>query len=106
MGRDFCFIIKSSDGTTLAIGADQYGSDDSSGYVQVYRLFGSDDSWSWTQVGKDINGVNAGDGAGYAVALSSDGKVVALGSPENDDSGENSGHVRVFGVDIEYVTTP
>ena len=55
----------------------------------MYRLVGSDDSWTWTQVGKDINGVNADDRAGVSVALSSDGNVVALGSPENDDNGAN-----------------
>ena len=39
------------------------------------------------------------DKAGRSVALSSYGKVVAVGSPGNDDNGENSGHVQVFSVD-------
>ena len=89
-------VSLSSDGKTLAIGA--HGHQDYTGYVRVYRLVGSDDSLSWTQVGKDIYGVNAADRAGYSVALSSDGNVVAVGSPYNDDNGENSGHVRVFSI--------
>ena len=91
-------VSLSSDGKTLVIGADQYGSDEGSGYVRVYRLVGSDDSLSWALVGKDIDGVNADDRAGVSVALSSDGNVVAVGSPENDDNGNDSGHVRVFAV--------
>ena len=97
-------VSLSRDGKTLAIGAPSpYGL----GYVRVHRLVGSDDSWGWTQVGKDIDGVKAGDGAGWSVALSSDGNVVAVGSPVfYDDNGDWSGQVRVFGVDIEDVTTP
>ena len=51
--------------------------------------------------------MNADDRTGVSVALSSDGNVVAVGSPFNDDNnGNDSGHVRVFGVDVEDVTTP
>ena len=88
-------VSLSSDGKTLAIGA---SGGSGTGRVRVYRLFGSDDSWTWTQVGKDINGVNAYDFAGSSIALSLDGNVVAVGSPENDDNGNDSGHVRVFAV--------
>ena len=43
------------------------------------------------------------DQSGYAVSLSSDGTVVAIGVFYNDNSsGENAGHVRVY----EYTITP
>ena len=75
-------VSLSSDGKTLAIGADRNGANGgSSGHVRVYSLIGSDDdSLSWIQVGKDIYGVEATDSAGWSVSLSSDGKVVAIGS--------------------------
>ncbi len=50
----------------------------------------------WTQVGQDIDGEANGDKSGYSVSLSKDGLVVASGSIENDDSGGNAGHVRIY----------
>jgi hypothetical protein len=49
-----------------------------------------------TQIGNNINGEAAGDLSGHSVSLSSDGTVVAIGAPENDGNGANSGHVRVY----------
>ena len=43
-------------------------------------------------------GEAAGDESGWAVSLSSDGSVVAIGAPENDGNGTNSGHVGIFKV--------
>jgi len=50
----------------------------------------------WTQLGIDIDGENAQDEAGFSVSLSADGSVIAIGARKNDDSGNNSGNVRVF----------
>ena len=50
----------------------------------------------WGQRGGAINGTAAGDRAGWSVALSSDGAILAVGAPYNDDGGDNAGHVRVF----------
>jgi hypothetical protein len=53
----------------------------------------------WTQVGADIDGEAAGDNFGRGsrpTALSSDGTRLAVGAPNNDGGGSNSGHVRVF----------
>jgi hypothetical protein len=42
-------------------------------------------SYSWFQVGGDIDGVTAGDQSGTCcVALSADGTTVAIGSPNHD----------------------
>merc|ERR1712100_903072 len=46
--------------------------------------------------GQDIDGEARGDESGYAVSLSSDGKTVVIGAPDNDDNGYNAGHVRVY----------
>lgn len=47
------------------------------------------------QLGHDIDGEVAYSKSGY-VSLSADGGIIAIGSPYNDDNGDDSGHVRVF----------
>ena len=47
-------------------------------------------------MGVDIDGEAGDDQSGYSVSLSSDGTIVAIGSPYNDGSGNNAGRVRVF----------
>eukprot|EP00584_Thalassiosira_punctigera_P005871 CAMPEP_0172538044 /NCGR_PEP_ID=MMETSP1067-20121228/9525_1 /TAXON_ID=265564 ORGANISM="Thalassiosira punctigera, Strain Tpunct2005C2" /NCGR_SAMPLE_ID=MMETSP1067 /ASSEMBLY_ACC=CAM_ASM_000444 /LENGTH=974 /DNA_ID=CAMNT_0013323463 /DNA_START=215 /DNA_END=3139 /DNA_ORIENTATION=+ len=50
----------------------------------------------WKQVGSNIPGVSAKNRAGFAVASSNDGKIIAIGSPYNDDVATKAGHVRIF----------
>ena len=50
----------------------------------------------WRQVGQSIDGTQMGDKSGSSIALSKDANCIAVGSPFNDESGENVGHVRVF----------
>ncbi|GIR24166.1 MAG: hypothetical protein CM15mP38_3490 [Synechococcus sp.] len=38
----------------------------------------------------------AGDRSGGKVSLSGDGNVVAIGAPQNDANGTNSGHTRIY----------
>src|SRR5690554_2181400 len=86
-------VSLSSDGSIVAIGApgnDNNGSD--SGQVRVYENI----SGVWTQIGSDIDGEAAGDMSGYSVSLSDDGSIVAIGAPNNDGNGSDSGHVRVY----------
>jgi len=86
-------VALSSDGLTVAIGAPANGGNGfSSGHVRVYKWVDSE----WSQVGQDINGRNAGDEAGHAVALSADGSTLAVGSPYNDGNGANSGMVQAY----------
>ena len=83
----------SSDGSTLAIGA--YWNDGNgslSGHVRIYQNTGG----AWIQVGADIDGEAADDRSGRSVSLSADGSIVAIGAPQNDGNGSNSGHVRVY----------
>lgn len=53
-------------------------------------------SFSQTLVGSEIIGKAINDKSGYAVSLSSDGSLVAIGAPFNDDNGSDSGHVRIY----------
>jgi len=86
-------VSLSSDGSVLAIGAPSNdGNGDGSGHVRVYEWDGA----AWSQRGVDIDGESAGDQSGYSVSLSSDGNVLAIGAPYNDDNGVLSGHVRVY----------
>lgn len=86
----------SSDGNVVAIGAPgNDGNGDGSGHVRVYVW---DDS-SWIQRGADIDGEAAGDNCGTSVALSSDGRILAIGATLNDGSASNAGHVRVYAWD-------
>jgi uncharacterized repeat protein (TIGR02543 family)/LPXTG-motif cell wall-anchored protein len=85
-------VSLSSDGSIVAIGA--YDNGDGSGHVRLYEWDGS----AWQQKGSDIDGEAENDRSGYAVSLSSDGSIVAIGAQLNDDNGESSGHVRVYSV--------
>ncbi|MEM6686778.1 MAG: T9SS type A sorting domain-containing protein [Bacteroidota bacterium] len=50
----------------------------------------------WTQVEQDIDGENNDDLSGYSISMSSDGSIVAIGAPGNDDGDNNAGHVRIY----------
>ena len=80
------------DANTIAIGA--YGNDDGgteSGHVRIYRWNG----FAWVIKGSDIDGESPFDKSGNAVSMP-DANTVAIGAAENDGSGTNSGHVRVY----------
>ena len=86
-------VSMSNDGNTVAIGATgNDGNGSGSGHVRIYHWSGT----AWIQRGADINGEAAGDLSGYSVALDDAGDTVAIGAPENDGNGSNSGQVRLF----------
>jgi hypothetical protein len=88
-GDLFVDVSLSSDGTTLAIGANQGGVPVAGpGKAFVYDWNGS----SWAQRGSDISGEAFGDRFGSAVSLSSNGNILAVGGYSNNS---NVGHVRV-----------
>ena len=85
-------VSLSSDGTILAAGAPKNdGNGINSGHVRVFKWNGT----AWEQLGGDIDGESARDYSG-SVSLSSDGTILAVGAPFNNDNGNDSGHVRVF----------
>ena len=80
-GDFFGAVSLSADGTILAVGApdnDANGVD--AGHARVFQYDGA----NWVQNGADIDGANAGDKFGTNVALSSDGKKVAVIAPWTD----------------------
>jgi PKD repeat protein len=85
-------VSLSSDGSRLAIGARNNGGNGAfAGHTRIYEENGG----VWTQIGSDIDGEAAGDEAAR-VSLSSDGKRVAIGAPNNDGNGNDAGHVRIY----------
>ena len=50
----------------------------------------------WHEKGSMITGESKTDKFGDSVALSEDGKILAIGTSLNDGNGTDSGHVRVF----------
>lgn len=83
----------SSDGVYVAIGAElNDGAGVDAGHVRVYENVAG----TWVQLGGDINGEAAGDLFGSSVSISDDGTTVAVGATNNDGSGTNAGHARVY----------
>ena len=69
----------SADGTTVAIGApfnSEFG--DNSGYVRVYRIDSGGSTWE--KLGQTISGDKAQDTFGFSLDISSDGKVLVVGT--------------------------
>jgi hypothetical protein len=104
-------VSLSSDGSTVAIGAtNNVGSNGTldwdggmgmgmfsgAGHTRVYEW----DNTAWIQLGNDIDGEADGDESGQSVALSGDGMILAVGAPYNDGNGFDSGHVRVYNLDV------
>src|SRR5690554_49582 len=86
-------VAISANGSIVAVGASQNDNNGSNaGHVRVYENIGG----TWTQVGNDIEGDSSGDWSGYSIALSTNGDIIAIGAPFNDDGATDSGHVRVF----------
>ena len=53
----------------------------------------------WLKLGEINGGEYSEDHFGDSVSISSDGSIVAIGAPNNDANGDNSGHVRVYKYD-------
>ncbi len=88
-------VSLSIDGSVVAIGAPfNDGNGSNSGHVRVYEW--NTITGGWDPRGSAINGEAAGDQSGWSVSLSADGSVVAIGTPNNNGNGSDSGHVRVY----------
>jgi hypothetical protein len=74
-----------NDGTTESVS-------DNRGHVRIYSWNGT----SWTQLGVDIDGEAAVDSSGYSVSMNATGDRVAIGAINNDGTGTNAGHVRIY----------
>ena len=54
----------------------------------------------WTQLGAGLDGGASHDHSGRSVAVSGDGLTLAVGAINNDGTGANAGHVRVYKLDL------
>ncbi len=94
-------LALSAGGNILAIGARHNdGNGESSGHVRIF----SNTDGVWEQIGEDIDGEAEGDQSGHSVAFSSSGDFIAIGARDNEGTGPDAGHVRVFGLS-EFVST-
>jgi Flp pilus assembly pilin Flp len=86
-------VALNGEGNIVAIGASQNDENGTNtGEVKIYENLGG----TWTQLGQDINGVTEFEDAGFRVALSEVGNIVAISSAGSNANGSNSGHVRIF----------
>ncbi len=86
-------VSLSANGNIMAIGATGYKlNGENSGIVQVFNWDGN----VWSQVGNGIYGEAMNDLFGYKVSLSSNGKILCISSPFNDNNKVNSGVVQVY----------
>jgi hypothetical protein len=74
----------SDEGTRLVIGSafssvNQNGDAANAGHARVFEFSSND--YAWTQMGYAVNGTEANELSGYAVALSGDGTMMATGAP-------------------------
>ncbi len=92
-------VSLSADGLTLAVGIPGHdGNGNNAGRVVVYQRETA--TSPWVPLGDAIDAEAAGDGAGSAVSLSSDGLTLAVGASLNDGNGRDAGHVRVYRWDV------
>ncbi len=91
-GSDFfgTSVDINADGSTIIAGTTGVGI--IPGYAKVFKFTGG----AWVQQGADIIGETNGDQFGRSSSMSSNGSIVAAGTPFNDGAGTSSGHVRVF----------
>lgn len=91
-GADFfgTAVDINADGSTIIAGTTGVGI--IPGYAKVFKFIGS----QWVQQGADIIGEVNGDQFGRSASMSSNGSIVAVGTPYNDGNGLNTGHVRIF----------
>ncbi|MFH2096604.1 MAG: T9SS type A sorting domain-containing protein [Bacteroidota bacterium] len=90
-------VSLSSDAQIVAIGSPKnYINGTDAGLVRVYTYA----TGAWEQMGADILNCYAGDMSGTSVSLSDDGLILAVGAPEYNFSGSNTGRASIF----EYIS--
>lgn len=85
-------VSLNADGNIIVIG-EHTNSDNGSASGKV-RIF-ENQSDNWVEIGS-INGSEAGDRFGFSVSINANGNIIAVGSPDNNGNGFESGQVRIF----------
>lgn len=81
----------SDNGSIIAVAGDHHNA--FTGHVRVFENL----SGTWSQLGTDILGSAGFDRLGRSIALSSDGSIIAVASPTNNNAnGSSAGKVQVF----------
>eukprot|EP00977_Amphora_coffeiformis_P009774 scaffold2246_cov162-Amphora_coffeaeformis.AAC.33 len=93
-GNGITGVAISADGYTVAVGRSQ--DSPASGFTRVFHY--NIDMGEWEQLGTDIPGSQAGDLAGATLAISDHGRIVSVGSPQNNFGTTNdpAGFVSVY----------
>jgi hypothetical protein len=92
IGSDFfgTSVDINTDGSIVGVGG--LVGTNNTGHARVYKFTSN----SWVQQDADILGEATNDQFGRVLKLSSNGSIVAVGTPYNDGNGTDSGHLRVF----------
>jgi hypothetical protein len=90
------FIVTSATSYNFILDCSPTDSIINNSLTSAYTSVSGYQGWDFVQRGLDLDGEAADDWSGESVALSSDGNVVAVGTPYNDGNGSNSGHTRVY----------
>lgn len=92
-------VTISDDGLTIAMGAHfaDSGTQSNTGLTEVHKYSSSESRW--IRYCSGIYGENPWDYSGDCIDMSSSGDTLAIGLPDNDGGGTNSGSVRVYVLD-------
>jgi hypothetical protein len=88
----FSLAMNASGDRIVVGGRNNDGNGSEAGHVRVFEWQNN----SWQQLGADLDGENAGDLFGSSVSINSDGSIIAVGAPNHDGAGGNSGRVKVY----------
>ena len=81
----------------MAVRANQYYNGEP-GYAEVYEW--DEAVREYKLLGQSLGGEAPYDAFGYILALAESGRVLAVGAPDNDRNGTDSGRVEVFDFEI------
>lgn len=96
----FGWSISMPDENTIGVGTfSNDGNGQSSGHTRIYEWDGT----NWVQKGADIDGETADDQSGYSVSMP-DANTIAIGARNNDATGNNAGHARIYEWDSNSTT--
>ena len=99
-GDEAGFSVAVSTSGRVIVGARRNGNiEDGLKNSGAARIFAFDSNTGFYEPIHNIYGEQKGDQAGFSVAISSNGKRVAVGSLGSDINGQNSGQVRLFDQD-------
>jgi hypothetical protein len=86
-------VVLNATGNIVAVGSTgNTANTDGNGEVRVFQ----NTAGTWTQIGQTMVGDATIDDFGYAIKLSSDGNIIAIGAQANDGNGTDSGQVKIF----------